>query len=56
MENAEGAEGALLRQQENVCVIIEGPRGEMGSLTGEAGQGAEKPGCSALYLGSGTRL
>lgn len=39
MENAYtfGAKGAVLRQQENVRVIIKGPRVEMGSLTGEAG-------------------
>ena len=32
-----GAEGAVLRQQENVHVIIKGPGVEMESLTGKAG-------------------
>lgn len=58
MENAYtfGAEGAMLRQQENVRVIIKGPRVEMRSLTGEAGQGAERSVCSALYLGGSMKL
>lgn len=56
MENAYtfGAEGAVLRQQENVRVIIKGPRVEMGSLTGEAG--CRKAVCSALYLGGSMKL